>query len=243
MKTLLLDIETSPNIGYTWGLYEQNVIEFIDEWKLLSVAYKWLDKDKVYAVGATNGLTEKDVLKEIHKAMSLADICIMHNGDRFDVRKLNARFVYHELPPPEPYKTIDTLKVARKYFAFNSNKLTDLGKHLGLGEKVQTGGFQLWKDCMAGDERAFKKMIAYNKQDVVLLEKIYLKLRPYMTNHPNVNVLDDNDDNVLHCPACGQTRLQRRGFGTTISGKYQRYQCKDCGYWSRGRTITTVNIK
>jgi DNA polymerase elongation subunit (family B) len=240
MRTLLLDIETRPILGYTWGTYEQNVIAVVEEWTILSVAYKWLGEKKVTALGAYNDLTEEDILLEIHEAMSEADIVVAHNGDKFDIKKLNARFIRYGLDAPEPYKTIDTLKVARKYFAFTSNRLNELGKFLGVGEKAPTGGFELWQGCMDGDLDAWKKMLRYNKQDVVLLEKIYLKLRPYMTNHPNINVIDETSD---CCPTCSSTNIQKRGFGMTTSGKYQRYQCTDCGSWSKGKSITTVNTR
>jgi hypothetical protein len=235
----LLDCETTPNLGYTWGKYEQNVIAFVKEWEILTIAWKWLGENHTYAVGRYTH-TELEILDKIHRELCKADIVIAHNGDAFDLKKLNARFIYHGLNAPEPYKSIDTLKVARKHFAFTSNKLADLGKHLGLGDKIDTGGFELWEKCIAGDLRAFNKMLAYNKQDVVLLEKIYLKLRPYMTNHPNVNVLDETSD---CCPTCGSFKIQKRGFGLTVGGKYQRYQCTSCGSWSKGKSITTINIK
>ena len=39
-KILLIDIETAPNLGYIWGKYEQNVIDYKTEWYLLSFCAK-----------------------------------------------------------------------------------------------------------------------------------------------------------------------------------------------------------
>lgn len=155
----------------------------------------------------------------------------MHNCNRFDNRKVNARLIKHGFTPPSPYQTIDTKNVAKKYFAFDSNKLTHLGQYLNLGQKVETGGFQLWIDCMAGKEDAWKRMIKYNKQDVELLTQIYLKLRPWIDTHHNINVLDER---MGSCPKCGSEKIQKRGFSITRTRKRQRYHCQDCGAWSVG---------
>lgn len=240
-KILLFDIENSPNISYTWGKYEQDVIAFKQEWHMLSFAYKWLgDKSvktsslpdfKKYKKDKTDDI---ELIKVLWKLLNEADIIIGHNVDRFDIRKTNARFLANNLPPPSPYKTIDTLKVARNKFFLNSNKLGDLSKVLGLGKKVETGGFSLWLDCMVGKISAWKKMTKYNKQDVELLEKIYLKLRPWMTNVPNINVYQGTTHS---CPTCGHGELQKRGYGYTKTQKYQKYQCLGCHGWSSGERI------
>lgn len=248
-KILLYDIETAPNLSWTWGKYEQNVIEFDKEWHILSFAYKWLGERNTHVVALPDFPTlykenpENDLLVvgELHKLFDEADIVIAHNGDSFDQKKVHARFIYHDMTPPSPYAQIDTKKVARKYFAFNSNKLGDLGQHLGLGEKVDTGGFELWKGCMNGDTSSWNKMKKYNKQDVRLLEQIYLKMRPWISTHPPINTIEQSPD---ACPKCGSTELMKQGTRKTTSfSVYQRYTCKRCGGWARSRTaIPTQNI-
>lgn len=243
MKILIFDIETSPNIGYTWGKYEQNVVEFTQDWHIMSVAWKWLGENKTHVVALPDfpTLYKKDktndvnVVAQLHALFDKADIIIAHNGDQFDIKKANARFVAHGFPPPSDYKQLDTKKIAKQYFKFDSNKLDDLGKYLGLGRKIDTGGFELWKGCMSGDKSAWRKMCAYNKQDVILLEKIYLKMRPWIRRHPNVAVLENRGK----CPSCTGERLQKRGF--TLLGtktRVQRYQCQDCASWTNEKLIT-----
>jgi len=238
-RVLFFDIETAPNLAYVWGHYDQNVIAHEREWYVLCVSYKW-EGSPAKTVGLTDFPENyaKDpeddsmVVAEVHRLLDEADIVIAHNGDKFDIRKCNARFVAHDMAPPSPYHTVDTLKVARKYFMFNSNKLGDLGAHLGLGAKVSTGGFELWKGCMQGKPEAWKKMLKYAKQDTVLLEKVYLALRPWMTNHPNRNNYGEDVDG---CPSCGGTNLARSGTRTTQTMRYQRYRCTDCSSYCRGR--------
>jgi len=237
-KILVFDIETAPNLGYTWGLYEQNVVSFKHEWYVLSFVAKWLGEKKIITSCLFDFKTrfKKDptddyaVIKKLWNLFDEADVVIAHNGDKFDIRKMNARFIYHNLTPPSPYKSIDTLKIARKYFKFNSNKLDDLGKHLGLGEKVKHEGFGLWLKCMNGNKKAWKKMTKYNIQDVLLLEKIYYKFRPWIIGHPNYGTYLRKD---FVCPNCGSTHVHKRGTYTTTTRVYQRFKCQECGAWSR----------
>jgi hypothetical protein len=245
-KILLFDIETSPNIGYTWGKWEQDIIAFTEHWHLLCFAAKWLGQKKVFAYGLPDfkdyvpgKIDDTLLVVELWKLFDEADVIVAHNGDQFDVKKANSLFVRYGLNPPRPYVTIDTKKVAKRYFRFDSNKLDDLGQELGLGRKIQTGGFDLWQGCMAGDSRAWKKMIAYNKQDVVLLEKVYLRLRKWMTNHPNHNAFEER---TTLCPNCGSENMQHRGFSVTRTGKKERYQCQSCGAWSYGKSETLKGI-
>ena len=243
MKILLYDIETAPLLSYTWGLYETNVIKVVKDWNMLSFAYKWYGGKKTHVKALPDYKNYKKdmsddsaLVKDLWDLFNEADIIIGHNSDRFDIRKTNARFIKHGLLPPPPHKTIDTLKLARKYFKFDSNHLTDIGKFLDIGEKVQTGGFALWEGCMAGDKKSWKTMIKYNRQDVVLLEKIYEKMRPWMHNHPAVLDRARIDDNDPHCLVCGSDKVQRRGWGRTTANKYQRYQC-ECGKWGMGKLV------
>jgi uncharacterized protein YprB with RNaseH-like and TPR domain len=233
-RILFFDIETTPNVVYTWGRWEQDVIDVIEDWKLLCFAYKWLGDKKVYSIG-TNKSSEKALVKTLWDLFNEADVIVAHNGDNFDVKKMNSLFIKFGMKPPAPYKTIDTKKVAKRYFRFDSNKLDELGRELGLGRKIHTGGFELWKGCMAGDKESWRLMLQYNEQDVVLLEKVYMKLRTWMTNHPNLNLLNGE---TCSCPNCGGHKLHKRGFSITRTSKAQRYQCQDCGAWSHGKTKT-----
>lgn len=241
-RVLFFDIENAPNLAYVWGTYDQTIpaVMMVREWYILCWAAKWYGEDEIlsaaipdFARYKRHRYCDKAVLKALWKLLDEADIVVGHNGDRFDIRKTNARFAFHGIKPPSTYKTVDTLKVARRHFKFTSNRLGDLGEHLGLGAKLPTGGFELWSGCMDGCEESWAKMVAYNKQDVTLLEAVYEELRPWMKSHPNVTLYVD-----AHAPACtkcGSTKLQKRGYEMTAVSKYQRYHCRSCGGWNRGR--------
>jgi len=240
-RIALWDIETAPSLGYYWGkLYETNIIGVESPWYILCFSYKWLGESTIhthalpdYKHYSKDKENDYGLIKDLHKLFSAADILIAHNGDRFDQRKAYARFIKHRLPPPSPVKTIDTLKASRKYFLFDSNRLNDLGQYLGVGKKLPNTGFHLWRKCMEGDPDAWDLMRRYNRKDIILLERCYEKLRPYMGNHPSLGVYTNSDC----CPACQSTRLQRRGEAVSRSRKYQRIQCRDCGHWSQGEII------
>ena len=236
MKVLVLDIESSPNLGYSWGKWEQNIIAFKEDWYIMSIAYKWLGEKTTHVIKLndyvgyrTNKNNDKRLLLDIHDVLMEADAVVAHNGQSFDMKKINARFIYHGMKPTSPYKVIDTKLVAKKHFKFDSNSLNDLCKFFQLGKKEETGGFDLWLQCMAGDDKAWSKMARYNKQDVVLLEKLYLEMLPWMS-HPNRNLYLG----TLHnCPNCGSSNCQRRGSEVTATNVWQRWQCQSCGKWSK----------
>jgi hypothetical protein len=244
VKVLFYDLETAPNLAYVWGHYEQNVIAHDREWYILCVSYRWEHekKTKVCAMTDYPAAYKKDpendyhVVKELWELLNEADIVVAHNGDKFDMRKANARFIKHGLGPIAVPKSVDTLKVARRYFMFNSNKLGDLGKHLDLGVKEETGGFKTWAGCMRGDEKAWRTMIKYARQDVDLLMKVYYKIRPWMPNHPNRNVYTGSGD----CPTCGAGKLRRKGTRSSQVTTWQRWVCMSCGAWSRSRMAEPV---
>lgn len=233
-KILLLDIETFPNVAYVWGKYDQNVIRYLKEGCIATFACKWLHEKEVWAWALPDYgdykprvYNDRQITKELWKVLDAADVVIAHNGDDFDTRVINAAFLRHGMKPPSPYKTIDTKKAVKRVARFNSNSLNDLGISLRLGEKIKTD-FDLWEGCINGDEQAWADMVTYNKKDILLLEKLYLKIRPWIVDHPNFTV-----DTGAICPKCESNNVQYRGFYIARTRKYRRFQCQDCGGWGR----------
>lgn len=228
-KVLLFDIETAPNLAYVWGKYEQDVIAFKSEWYILSVAYKWLGEKEVncLTIQGKKG-NDKTLVQKLRDLFDQADVIIAHNGDAFDIKKARARFIFHGLKPPSQFATVDTLKVAKKYFNFNSNRLNDLGIYLKVGEKVKHTGFDLWLGCIQDKNSSWKLLKKYNKQDVVLLEKVYNKLLPWMERHPHMSLLQDKNG----CPKCGSDEVVKDGIRANSMSLQQQWKCKSChGYY------------
>lgn len=238
MRVLVYDIESSPNLGYTWGKWDQDVIQFEREWEILCFAYKWLGEPEVRAVTRQGQPDDRQVAEKLRDLFDEADVTITHNGKAFDKKKANTRMVIHGLAPPSPYREIDTLQVARRQFAFTSNRLDDLCRVLGLPRKKQTGGFKTWLGCMADDPAAWERMVRYNKADVVILEKLYLRMRPWVVNHPALNF--ERPDT---CHRCGHKVLIARGYKVAGVTRRRTYQCKGCGGYSSGREIENPQLE
>lgn len=245
-KILLFDIENAPGTAYIWQCKNDYIDPRMikDEWYMLCWAAKWLGEKKIMSASLHEHRSynprkpcDKPILDKLWALLNEADIVVAHNAKAFDVRKSNARFIKYGIPPPSPYKVIDTLSEARKNFLFMSNRLNELGKVLGVGEKVRTGGFDLWEDCMRGDRKAWKKMVRYCKNDVLLLEKVYLKLRPYMKHHPNVSIYQED----FICGKCKSKNLEFRGYYYTETKAFHRVKCCDCNGW--GRVLFKKNRK
>lgn len=248
-KILIMDIETAPMRAYTWGIWNQNINlnQIISEWFVLCWSAKWLFDDKVIS-GKLNKkeLDEEDDFRIMQKMWALlndADIVITHNGDKFDLPKLNTRFLLHGMMPPTPFQSIDTLKVVKKMFKFTSNKLDYINKMMGLNRKVDTGGWELWQQCAEHDIKALKKMSEYCDNDVLILEESYIVLRPWIKPHPNIGLFIIDD--VECCPSCGSEEIKMGGVYRTQMAEYYAFRCQDCGALGRQRRAANkgLNLK
>lgn len=238
-RVLLFDLEVSRDIVAGYGnKYDFRVVKTIKHQELMCFAWKWLGESKIHYLSRHDVATQYDLANALRKLLDEADVVIAHNAAKFDVRMANRFFVSNRIAPPSPFKTIDTLRIARSSFKFQSNSLNDLAEYLDLGKKESITYANLEDDFMTDwpENKTLKQMEKYNKQDIVLLESIYHTLRPFMRNHPNMGDITQTDH---VCPQCGGKNLERRGFTTLRAGKKQRYQCKDDGSWSSEAKINT----
>lgn len=247
-KVLLLDIETAPIRAYVWGIWNQNIgiNQIQTDWFCLTWSAKWLFEDKIYSGKISPKEVKKEddsrIIKGIWELVNQADVIIAHNGEKFDMPKLNSRFIINNLPPPLPYQQIDTLKHIRRQFAFTSNKLDYVNKLLNLERKTDTNGFELWERCMKGEQDAIDKMCDYNINDVRILEETYLHIRAWIKPHPNIG-LHILDENQHRCPSCGSADLQVQGkhYYTQVNS-YELFRCNNCNSTGRKRT-QAITIK
>lgn len=239
MKILLLDIETYPNLVHTWGLWQQNVAinQIITPGYTLCYAAKWLGEDGVYFDSIY--MSKQDMfLNGLHKLLEEADAVVHYNGDNFDIPTINREFIIAGITPPSPSKQMDLLKTVKLKFKFPSNKLDYVAQALGVGKKVKHEGHELWIKCGENDPDAWATMMEYNINDVILLEKVYNILRPWIKGHVNYSL---KADNALVCPHCGSKKHQKRGFTHTLTSRFQRYRCSDCGTWFKDNVILNRN--
>jgi DNA polymerase elongation subunit (family B) len=241
VRVLLVDIETAPILAYVWGLFDQTIglNQVVSHTSILSWSAKWLGQKEIMyqdVRGQKNLRDDSKILKNLWNLLNEADVVIGQNSDKFDIPLINARFVANGFQPYAQFKKIDTYKIAKKNFRFDSNKLEYTTKLLcennSKSSHKKYPGFLLWSECLKGNLDAFKEMEAYNKQDVVSLEEYYNKIKAW--DHTiNWNVY--HNEEITYC-SCGSTDFKKIDkFHTTKTGKYQLYVCKCCGKQSQGR--------
>lgn len=236
LKVLVLDIETSFMRGRFWRPGEQYIrhdqIEY--DWHLMSWAAKWLNEKPVFYMDQRNKRdisNDKQIAKGIWKLIDQADILVYQNGDAFDRKKLNSRFLTHGLQPPSSYRTADTLKLSRKHFGHSSNSLDYVSQNFNKKYKKlkhkDFPGEDLWLECEAGNIRAWNEMKKYNINDILATEEYYLRLQPW-----DSSVLITLDDKC----SCGAKKWMKNGYRYTNAKTYQRLQCKACGAEKKGES-------
>lgn len=231
IKRLIWDIETSPNVAFLWRTgYKLNVghHNLLKERAIICICYKWEGNKKVHTVKWDEGC-DKQLLIDFLEVAKQADELVAHNGDRFDIKWFNTRCLFHGLEPIGDWKTVDTLKIAKKYFCFNSNRLDYLGRFL-VGEcKHDDGGFSTWKDIILNNcPIAMKRMVKYCKQDVELLEQVWQALEPY--HKPKTHVGKLNGKGKWTCPWTGSKNVHKSKTRITSAGTRQHQMiCKDNG--------------
>lgn len=245
-----LDIETAQTLGKAWGAYEVNLNKIVRPFYVLSFSVKVGNGPvKVHALPDYK-IFKKDhrddsaLLEELREYLHKADVVIAHNGDRFDIKKVNTRMLMHGIRPPSPYVTVDTLKLVKKHFGFEVNKLDFVCRMLGIGRKLPHTGLDLWEECEENPKnmKAWSIMKKYNAHDVYLLTELHKKLRPWATVHPNANAFTGNKE---QCPRCFSTHTVKNGLHVKVNTKtarrVQRHHCMDCGHWFLGEIIKSDN--
>ena len=239
IRRLFWDIETSPNVVLSWRCGPKQTIQpnqIVQERAIICICYKWEDDRRIHSVEWDNGDDSK-MLATFSKVVDEADELVAHNGDRFDLKWYNARCLIHGLDPIPSVKTVDTLKIARKHFYFNSNRLDYIAQLLfGNGNGKTKTDFDMWKKItLFNDAKALKKMVKYCKNDVAILESVWSKLRDYEApaTHAAVAMSGDSGDRWM-CAHCGSSNVRKSKTRVTARGTVQhQMKCGDCGrYYS-----------
>lgn len=265
IKRLTLDLETSPNLAHVWGLWGQNVglNQLMESTRVISVAAKWYGDRKTHFWSDYHD-GHQAMVEGIFGLINESDAVIHFNGAKFDMPHLRREFLQAGLGPHRPVTEIDLLRVVKSKFRLPSNKLQYVSTELlKLEGKTQHTGHTLWVQClavldemekpetdrdpaiMAAGKKAWTLMKKYNVQDVVLTEKVYDELRPWMHNHPSwVLHADDGDSAATRCTNCGSDDFQKRGVKATLQSVYQQYRCNPCGAWFRGtKALDRVSLR
>ncbi len=226
MKIILWDIEAT-NLKADFGY-------------MLSFGYKELGEKEAHVVSIadfprfkTDPTNDKDVVRAAVRILESADMWVTWYGKRFDVPYVNSRMLLHGMKPLPPVPHVDGWFISKFKLKLHNNRLASASYFLGLEEKTPLNG-PIWIRASAGHKPSIKYVNKHCKQDVIVLQQVYEKLRPLMTTHPNLTLISAGE---AQCGTCGSaSKLQKRGFYMALSRRYQRYHCQTCGGWSHGRT-------
>lgn len=250
-KLLFLDIETVPMLLRSFTLYPKGGFQpesIYRDWYISCACWRWAHKKQIESVAVDPDAAgryqreggdppDAEVTKKLGALLHEADIVVAHNGDGFDLPMIRARMIVRGHLPHAPVRTVDTLKQCRRHFRFPSNKLSYVARALGVEEKMATEK-GLWERVAAGDAKALRKMVAYCRGDIRVLEAVYHRLLPFMTSHPNLGMY--HEDPTVRCPNCGSDELTRKGWRTTDSRRYRRYRCRSCGKYPSARLLNDM---
>jgi hypothetical protein len=252
MNILILDIENSPNVSYTWDQWNVKYISadaMIKPKEVMCFAAKWHGSDQPAEFWSAYPPVyepawryhKEEMYEHAWELLNEADAVVHYNGRTHDIPHLNTGFLQRDWNPPSPFKHIDLLDTVKKHFNFPYNTLDYVSRELGLGHKVEHEGMGLWVKCMKGDPVAWARMEEYNRGDVLLTEALYDRLRPWIAGHPSEGATTGQDG---VCASCGAAELVREGYSYTKTGKYQRYSCRNCRAWlTDTKRMASTDIK
>ena len=243
------DLETGYNVVAAHQLFNKMPIRhrnILSERYIICGSWKTLGNKTVHSVSLLDDMKrfENDptddayVVAKLYGFLEKTDAVVAHYGDQFDMKRFNARAIVHGYDPLPKIIQVDTWKMANQKFAFNNNRLDYLGQYLGLGNKIQTDP-ELWMECLQGKKSSVRDMLTYNKQDVHLLEKVYLKLRPWLPMHVNHRLYDAR----AVCRHCGSDHIQYRGEEVLKFNVYRAFKCQTCGTKDRERKAIRRTIR
>lgn len=245
LKILFLDIETSLAKVYTYGLWDQNIsiANIIEHPRMIAFTAKWLGNKKVHAFSEYHQ-SRTEMLTAMHQLLDEADLVLGWNSRNFDVKWINSEFMVEKMPPPSPYKQLDLMQETKRNARFLSNKLDYIADRLLDDNKIEYNMAKMWikvndpNTSEADRKKEWDAMMRYAKKDTILLEPLFIELRPWLKlPHP----VEEGEDK---CRNCGSYDLEKRGTALTLNGHYQRYRCRDCGSWCRGTTrISVTNMR
>lgn len=241
-KRLFYDIETSYNIVKAWRVgYNLSITpeDIIHERAIITIAYKWEEDEEVTVLTWNKGC-DKDLVKQFVDIMAEADELVGHNVDRFDTKFIMGRALKHGISVLPKYQSTDTLKLAKKHFMLNSNKLDYIAQYLGIGHKVRHRGMEMWDDIiLRNDPKALEEMCEYNVHDVFLTEKVYKALMNYSL--PKINHASKQTGDKHSCPECGSEEAVLTK--TYISNSGTKTRLMSCNSCSTHFTISNTNYE
>lgn len=232
IRILVIDIELRPGRTYFWDAKTQWIGPHmvIEKPAMICFDAKWYGDPK-HTFRSVWEHGQDEMLAEVWRLLDEAHVVIGYNSVGFDVKHLLRELAQAGHRPPSPHTDVDLIRTARSRFKFPYNSLNEVCRDLGLELKLEHSGFDLWRGVMDGDPKAQRTIRKYNRRDTEVTEQLYSRLRPWIRNHPNVNMY--RSERLSGCGTCGSADVEEAGFHYTQTRAYRQFVCNACGAYSR----------
>jgi DNA polymerase elongation subunit (family B) len=236
IKTIVIDIETIPFIGYSHKFYDAKILKILNYNSIVSFSYKIIDGNKIEktkCITCKEYKSYKNFIEDIHKILSSADCIVGYYSSRFDIPFIQREFAKFNLDPID-FVSYDLHRKVKKLFYFPSYSLENVCRYFGIGEKGINLSLDQYLECLDNPKSyLWKRIIKYNKQDVDITTRLYFLVRKWSTGHINLGIKSQRPT----CSRCGSIDVIRRGYRYTAMNIYNRYQCKTCGGYFKGSVV------
>lgn len=231
VNRMFWDIETSPNIMYSWRAGYKIQLGFeniIKERAIICICWKWEGEKRIHSLTWDDG-DDREMLKAFLEEAKKADEMVAHNGDHFDMRWFRGQCAKYKLGNLPDVKTVDTCAIAKRKFYLNSYKLDYLAAIWLKERKIHTD-FNLWIRVCEGDNKALREMVTYCKRDVELQERVWQRLAPFYNPKTHAGVVKGKKR--WSCPRCASNRVKRDHIRVSAAGiKRYQFKCTECGQY------------
>lgn len=172
MKTCMWDIESTALNG-SFGHILCSCFRFTTD-----------SPSKVHTVWTDSLDGEGQMLGELVQLYTDADIIVTWNGLNFDRRFVNSRLLRYNMDPLPPRFHIDLLHLHRYYFRTNGHRLDTVLKDLDCAVQKFELRAEEWQQAAdpkhPKHDQAMSKLIKHCKHDVLSLEEVFYRMKPYI---------------------------------------------------------------
>lgn len=236
-RILILDVERLDGISiqHWWdrGDLKNRYIHYetvVRQPRTTIVCAKWYDRPDVIQLAEWDKGGRRTFLRKVHRLLGQCDIAVGHNIDGADIPwLLGDLHIEAGLPPLPPFKTVDTLKVLRKFKSGAPFKSLDaFCQIIGIPAKTDRYDREAMERAVAEESLEDRQRLTdYCAGDVIATQGLYDWCRPHIKNHPALFVA--GKDKFTTCNRCGHDTkpIARRYIANIMS--YSMRKCVSCG--------------
>ena len=245
-RVLFIDLERVPG-EVTLDVWEPRDFARINyvhpsKWStrptMLSFAARWDGQKRGEFHASWDSDDPHHLARESWRLVDAATHVVTYFGARADIPWLKQAWVAAKLPPPSTFKHIDLYRTGAQ-LGLPSKSLDELCGFLGIEGKRGHYSIAEARACLAGDEKARRRMRRYNLGDVGpnSLGGVWDALRPWIPGL-NLGALYPDAVERQRCPACGKAdTLRADGWHLAAVQVYGELRCSECGAIARNNHV------